>query len=344
MILTASFLVELAAFSEQQEELFLKQQAEQQPTSYEANHRAGEFYIQQKKFADAAMYLQRAYHLNKADYGNAYDLALAQLEAGDWAGSRHLIQELLKQQDRAELHNLLGEVEERSGNFRGAVGQYEIAARIDPSEKNIFDLGTELLKYHGYGQALRVFSYGVGQKPRSAQLHIGLGVAQYSLGQYQEAVQTLCQAVDLDPKDSRAIEFLGKMNDVAPSLKKDVRARLEHFAKLYPDNAAVNYYYALSLRTRTTEVASRQANSQAKALLVKAVRGKPEFAEAHYQLGLLYQDEGQALQAVYEYETAVRLRPDLRNAHYRLAQLYMKQGQSDLARSEYETVKRLGNK
>ncbi len=340
----ANCLMALAAPSERQDELWLKQQAEQQPRSYEAHHRAGEFYIRQKKFAAAVLYLQKAYQLNKTDYSNAYDLALAQFEAGDRAGSRHLIQQLLEQQDRAELHNLMGDVEERSGNFREAARQYEIAARMDPSEKNVFDLGTELLKYHSYQQALQVFSYGVSQKSASAQLHIGLGVAQYSLGQYQEAVQTLCQAVDLDPKDSRALEFLGKMYDVAPSLKEDVTERLEHFAKLYPDNAAANYYYALSLRTRTTGTASAQDNNQAKTLLLKAVREKPEFAEAHYQLGLLYQAEWLALQAIHEYETAVRLRPDLRNAHYHLAQLYAKQGRSDLARGEYEAVKRLGEK
>jgi tetratricopeptide (TPR) repeat protein len=278
------------------------------------------------------------------DYDNVYNSALARLEAGDPAGARHLIQQLLKQQDRAELHNLLGDVEEKSGNFHEAARQYEIAARLDPSEKNIFDLGTELLKYRGYQQALQVFSYGVSEKPKSGKLHVGLGVAQYSLGQYSEAVKTLCQAVDLDPKDSRALEFLGKMYDVAPSLTEEVTERLEHFAKLYPDNAAANYYYALSLRAKTTGGASVQANQQAKALLVKAVREKPEFAEAHYQLGLLYQGDGLAPQAIREYETAVRLRPDLRNAHYRLAQLYAKQGRSDLARREYESVKRLGDK
>lgn len=275
---------------------------------------------------------------------SAYNLALSQLQAGDLAGARQLIQQLLGEKDRAELHNLLGDVEERSGNFREAARQYEIAARMDPSEKNIFDLGTELLKYHGYQQALQVFSYGANEQPKSAKLHVGLGVVQYSLGQYQEAVKTLCQAVDLDPKDSRALDFLGKMYDVAPSLTEDVTKRLRRFAKLYPNNAAANYYYALSLRTRTTEGASAQANHEAKALFIKAVREKPEFAEAHYQLGLLYQDEELTLQAIHEYQTAVRLRPDLRNAHYRLAQLYGKQGRSDLARGEYEMVKRLGDK
>jgi tetratricopeptide (TPR) repeat protein len=134
------------------------------------------------------------------------------------------------------------------------------------------------------------------------------------------------------------------MHDTAPSLTREVTERLERFARLYPDNAAANYYYALSLRARTTGGVSAQANNQAKALLMKAVQEKPQLAEAHYQLGLLYQDERLTSQAISEYQTAVRLRPDLRNAHYRLAQLYTKQGRSDLARDEYEVVKHLGDK
>ena len=74
------------------------------------------------------------------------------------------------------------------------------------------------------------------------------------------------------------------------------------------------------------------------------MREKPDFADAHYQLGLLYQDEGLPSQAILEYELTVRLSPDLKNAHYRLAQLYAKQGQSNLASREYEVVRRLGDK
>lgn len=277
-------------------------------------------------------------------YDQVYNLALSQFEAGDLAGARRSIQQLLEGKDRAELHHLLGDVEERSGSFREAARQYEMAARLDPSEKNIFDLGTELLKYHGYQQAFQVFSYGVKEKPKSAKLYVGLGVAQYSLGQYPEAVKTLCDAVDLDPKDSRALDFLGKMYDVAPSLTAEVTERLKQFAKLYPQNPSANYYYALSLQTRTTGGASAQDKEQAKALLIKAVSERPEFAEAHYQLGLLYQEAGQTNEAIHEYHTAAQLRPDLRNAHYRLAQLYTKQGRSDLARDEYDAVKRLGEK
>ena len=76
-------------------------------------------------------------------------------------------------------------------------------------------------------------------------------------------------------------------------------------------------------------------------LLRKAVTLDPKFADAHYQLGLLYADEEKVEPAIRELEAAVRLRPGLKNAHYRLSRLYALQGRTDLARKELEVFKSL---
>jgi tetratricopeptide (TPR) repeat protein len=325
----------LAAAQSNQFELSLKQDVEHNPQSFEANHRLGEYFAGQKNYSSAVVYLGKAYEIDSSAYDNAYDLALSQLLAGDAASSRRLVEELLARQDRPDLHNLLGSIEEASGNFRDAAKQYEVAARQDPSEKNLFDLGTELLKYHGYREAAQVFEYATSRYPKSAQLRVSLGVAQYSLGEYRAAVETLCRAVDLDPKDARALDFLGKMHDVAPELSAEVTNRLKHFSELYPRNPAANYYYALAL-------ASTEGNHTASvALLQKAIAENPSYAEAHYQLGLTYANSGSDSQAIAELEKTIKLRPDLKSAHYRLAQLYAKQGDKDRAEREYQAVRAL---
>jgi tetratricopeptide (TPR) repeat protein len=168
---------------------------------------------------------------------------------------------------------------------------------------------------------------------------VGLGIAYYSLRKYSEAVEALCQAVDLDPKDTRGLDFLGKMYDVAPQLSDEVTKRLARFVELYPENAAAAYYYALSLRRRSLSLAVD--TKRAEALLKRAVELDPKFADAHYELGLMYDDEKQVDKAVHEFEIAVRLRPDLSKAHYRLARLYQKQGKSDLAEKELHAFEAL---
>jgi tetratricopeptide (TPR) repeat protein len=207
--------------------------------------------------------------------------------------------------------------------------QLERTARLDPSENNLFDLGSYLLQHRGFSPGLTVFDYGVTRYPQSARLRVGLGVALYSLGSYAEAVERLCQAVDLDPRDTKALDFLGKVYNLSPQYAKEVAKRLARFVALYPDNATANYYYALSL------------GSRGEPYLQKAVQLDPAFTDAHYQLGRLSEAAGESGKAIAQYEIAVRQRPGFLQAHYRLARLYQKSGKTDLARKELAIVKTL---
>lgn len=269
-----------------------------------------------------------------ADYAHAFELAQAELQAGNASAAKSLIQTLLANQDRPELHNLLGDCEEALGNFREAANQYQIAARADPSEPNVYSFGSELLKLGAYPEAIQIFSYGAAHYSQSARIRVGLGIAQYSVGNYREAVATLCGAVDINRSDPRAFEFLGKMIGIAPDLSKEVSARLKEFAANYPDNPAANYYYAMALLD-----GPNPAHESARRLLQLAVSESPSFAEAHYQLGIAYDQEGDAARAIAELQAAVRLKPDWKKAHYRLAQIYRASGQTALAKREYQAVK-----
>ena len=321
--------------------VFYAAQVPAQPDSFAANRQMAEYYIHLNRVADALPWLERAARINPADYNNGYDLALARLETKDLDGARKLLTEMLARQDRSELHNLLGDVEEAAGRTDEAEKQYERAARMDPSEKNLFDLGTDLLRHHAYQQALTVFQYAGGKYPQTARIQVGLGVALYSAGKYDDAVETLCRAVDLDPRDTKALDFLGGMYDVSPELADQVTKRLERFAELYPNNAAANYYYALSLRKRNLTPGVAGPRQKVEALLKKSVALRADFAPAHFQLGLLYSDEGRAGDAIGEFEQAVRLDPGLKSAHYHLAQLYAQQGNTARSRAEFQVFKTL---
>lgn len=308
--------------------------------TFQEDHRLGELYAQKGDFKTAATYLRRAYVADPAHYDNAYDLALALIESGATQEARQVIQTLLKQHDKAELHNLLGEVEERDGHAQQSVEQYEIAARMDGSEKNLFDLANELLLHNGAQPALTVLQFATGKYPQSARLQVAVGIAQYSLGRWDQAVDALCRAVDLDPRDTRALEFLGKMHDIAPDKLDQVGNRLALFAHRYPDNAAANYYYALNLRQRTA-ADNTTAGNEAEKFLLRAARLKPDWPEPHYELALLYENESRAEKAMVEYEETIRLKPDFAKAHYRLARLYEKAGKREMAQAEFKAFQAL---
>jgi tetratricopeptide (TPR) repeat protein len=262
---------------------------------------------------------------------SAIAAAEADLHSGHAADAEKKLRSALSQHDLPELHRALGDCLEAERDFRHAAEEYRAAAHADPSEPNLFAFGTELLKYHGYDQALQVFTYAVARFPKSARVLVGWGIAEYSVGQYEKAVDTLCQAVDLDPSDTRALTFLGKMIDVSPELSASVQQRLQRFAGLYPRNASAQYFYGLSLLP--SEMAEAESRMKRASLL------DPKLTEAHFQLGIMYQKQHKNKEAISEFLIAIQQEPSMKAAHYHLAQLYGLTGQAQLARQEYDFVK-----
>ena len=95
-----------------QTENILREQVRSSPASFQPHHALGEFYIQQHNFTAAIPCLEAARQIDPSNYENAYDLALTYLQTGAIAKSREVISALLERKDHAELHNLLGDVEE----------------------------------------------------------------------------------------------------------------------------------------------------------------------------------------------------------------------------------------
>ena len=335
---TAATLLTIAALAAapQATESVLQNRVRQEPASFAANHALGEYYIRQGKLSAAVPYLRRAFQIDAENYANAYDLALACLQTGDTGAARQVIHDLLQREDKSELHNLLGDVEEAAGRTFEAVREYELSARMDPSEKNVFDLGSEFLNHQGFEQAVKAFEFGARRYPKSARMRVGLGVAYYSISRWPEAVESLCAAVDLDPGDRRALDFLGKMHAVAPELDAEVTKRLARFVKLYPENALANYYYAVSLWNRVRGSPDPAVSAEVERLLKRALLSDASLADAHFQLGLLYEDWKQPANAIREYKAAVQTKPELKAAHYRLAQLYSASGEQELASQELQ--------
>jgi tetratricopeptide (TPR) repeat protein len=322
-------------------ELKLKQAVRLNPDSFQANHNVGELYIQQGKLETAIPYLEKAQQIQPSHYVNGYDLALAYLETQKLAKARQRIQDLLQRKDSAELHNLLGEVEEQSGNSVAAADEYQRAAHMEPSEKHIFDWGNQLLLHQALEPAVQVFGHGVERYPRSAKLRIGLGIALYSRSHYDEAIQSLCAAVDLDPSDPRPYFFLGKMYDISSAMAGEVTRRLALFVEQQPRNALAHYYYALSLWKSQRGENSQVDLNQVEALLKTAVKLDPKSAETYFQLGTLHSDQQKYAEAIGEYQLAVKLQPDFADAHYRLGKAYLRMGQKAQAQEQMEIYQRL---
>jgi len=312
-----------------------------EPRNFDANHNLGELYAHSGKIAEAMPFLQQAQQINPSSYDNGYDLSLAYSLIGRPAEARALVQDLLKKKNTAELHNLLGEIEEKDGKFVEAANQFETAAHMDPSESNLFDWGSELLLHRTLGPAIEVFQHATERYPASPRLAIGLGMALYSRGNYDDAVKSLLRAADLNPSDARCYLFLSKAYDSSPSQADEVIQRFRRFAELQPRNGRASYYYAMSLwkgkRAQDPDLNLRQIES----LLKTAISLDPALAEAHLQLANLYSDQNKYAEAIPEYVRARELNPDMADVYYRLGQAYVRTGDKDHAQEQFQVYQRL---
>jgi len=319
----------------------LRTELARSPDSFDANFRLGEFYVQKGKISAAIPLLEKACRLRPDQDACGHDLALAYLETGKLGQARREIEARIARKDSADLRNLLGAVEEKAGRLREAALAYEAAARLDPSEKNLFDLGNFLVSHNAAGEALKVLQFAAERFPRSAQIKVATGVAHYALGSYADAVAALCEAIDLDPKDPRPMPFLEKMYNIAPGMEPEVARRMERFVALYPENASAQLFYGLGL-LRLAEAGDTSVDLRlVEESLKKSARLNPLQAEPRYQLGVLFERQGRLEEAAHEFEAAARLKPDSDKTYYRLGRLYSRMGMGEKARQAMARYKEL---
>ena len=317
---------------------------ELEPADYTANHNLGELYVQSGKLNEAIPLLEAAAKAQPDSYDNSYDLAMACFLNGKLARARDIAQALSQQKNSAELHNLLGQIDEKDGKYVDSVNEFQTSAHMEPSEENLFAWGSELLLHRTYDPATEVFQQGTERYPKSPRLRIGLGMALYSRGKYDDAIKALLAAADLDPTDPRCYLFLSKAYDSSPSEADEVIQRFHRYAELEPNNAQAIYYYAMS-RWKGRRAEDPELDLHAiELLLQKAVNLNPKFAEAHLQLGNLYADQHRYAKSLPEHQRAVALNDDLADAHYRLGQDYVHTAQKPQAEAEFATYQRLRSK
>ncbi len=311
------------------------------PHDYDTNHNLGEFYAQSGKVAEARPFLEEAHAITPAAYDNTYDLAMTDFLVGRNDDARSLVLDLIKQKDAGELHNLLGQIDEKEGKYLAAASDYELAAHLDPSEDNLFDWGSEMLLHRTYEPAISVFEEAAHRYPKSPRILIGLGLSLYSRGRYDDAVKALLAAVDLSPADPRCYVFLSKAYNSSPLQADDVIKAFRRYADLQPTSALAQYYYAVSLwKGKRTEDASLDQQT-IESLLLKAVSLDDSLADAHVQLGNLYADQHNYDKSIPQYVRALELNPNLADAHYRLGTDYVHVGKKDDAQKEFAVYQKL---
>jgi tetratricopeptide (TPR) repeat protein len=336
-----------------QAHLELGQPVQAEAALTELNRQLANDYPQQMQLA-AFLVKQGAYdlaiaqfkHLLKSkpdSYDLNYNLALAYQRAGKEDLAATQIHKMLGQKDKAELENLLGEVEATRGNYSQALTAYRQAAVLQPkSEDYQLDYAREMALHSNPNEALKMFAGGVKRFPNSATWWMGLGGCYYLVGKYKEAAETLLHASRLAAGNSNVYALLGLAYDAAGPLKTPIAQRFDDYLKKNPGDAVAHYFYGKILLDQNQGNAGSHLE-QAQRELNKAVELKPGLAPAHLELAKLLKMRGDTTAARAQLETVVRLNPESSDAYYQLMQVYRKLGQTQEAAMAAEKFQRLKN-
>ena len=306
------------------------------PESVEANRQLGEFYLEQRRYAESIPLFEAANRIAPTDRPLKHDLILAYQATGQYSRAKERLQALLASSPDANAHRLAGEIYEKLGDPLSAVREYEQAARMNPSEQNYFEWGSELLLHRAVWQAQEIFEQGTKAYPRSARMLTALGSALFAGALYDQAAQRLCDASDLETQNAEPYLFMGKIALASPKPLACIEPRLARFVQQEPDNSVASYLYAMAIWKRQAHPADPEALRQVETLLQKAVKLDPHCADGYLQLGVLSSSQRDLEQAIDDYKKAIEANPQLGEAHYRLGVAYDRSGDSAKAAAEFK--------
>ena len=211
-----------------------------------------------------------------------------------------------------------------AGQFPEAVLAYQEAIRLAPeNELYRIALATTLIQHQAFEAVIEMLK----TSPESARLLILLGLAHYGHGDNAEAIESLEEAVAVDPKLESAKRCLAGI--VLESAKLPPRSTMDLLCAWDKTVCA-----ALQLR-RAREEGDVALEEQSVVVLEQA-----DSAVAHCALGRAYEWRDRMKNAEGQMESCVRLDPTPQH-HYMLALIYRKLGKTGLARRELELRSRM---
>lgn len=270
-----------------------------------------------------------------ADLMQAHAQALA--DAGKLDAARTQLAAMPGLDQSAAAQAVLGEIEEKRGDFLAAAHSYQLAAQLDPSEANVWALGVELLRHWTFDAAVREFEAAAARFPQSKRMHLGLGAAYFGNASYAQAVPVFADLLDSDPANAFYAELLGMACSAVTQQPRPRCAALLGYAQARPSDAKAAVYAAAGiLQGQPTDDQTRQART----LLERAIATDPRLPDAQYQLGLLLQNQADWSGSIPHLEAAIALQPTLAQAHYRLALAYWRSGRKQEGQEQMELQKK----
>jgi tetratricopeptide (TPR) repeat protein len=260
------------------------------------------------------------------------------LELGDTEGAAETLLPLAQSRDPGIL-NLVAAAQDASGRAAQAISTLRTAISLAPKdERHYLDLAVVYQKSGALVQSVEVLDAALREIPKSARLFAMRGVMLAQLGELDKSEADFERAGLLEPDQTYSAAGLSVLfteTGRAEGAAKLVRRKLAQS----PDDPALNYVLADALLREGAQPGQAEF-TEAKTVLVRAVRTRPNFARAHAALGKIYAREGNASEAIRELNLALKLDPANRPALSQLATVLRQAGRTKEAADAAEQLRR----
>jgi cytochrome c-type biogenesis protein CcmH/NrfG len=254
--------------------------------------------------------LSESLKLSGQDQRTAYELALAlHLNSRD----KEALPIALQLRQDASVMSLLGAIFAAQDRTADAVVAFRRAIELEPHKvENYIDLASLCLDHQSFDVAADVVNAGIANNPDSAELYTLRGAISAQTSDIERSAADFEHANRIKPDQSYAdvgLSLLLRQENKVEEAISVVRWRIQRS----PDDPTLNFLLA-DLLMRKADTPGGDTRKEARQLLQKVIKLKPEMAKAHAALGKLLLEAGDAQSAAKELKSALDRDPNDRVA------------------------------
>lgn len=255
-----------------------------------------------------------------ADVGSdeaRYDLALAQVRAGETKEARVTLAPLTAKGGDVDTLSLAAEAAEATGDTPQAVALLRRAIVLDPMVADSYvRFGEICLQHESYRAGIEMVSAGLARLPRDVGLYLTRGMLYGGAAEYAKAEIDFRAAESFDPKHGTGAYGVGLVQAQGNHPEAAIQTAREGL-KAHPEDGQLNLLLA-RLEISAGELPGSAGFEDARRAAETSVRVRPDLTAAHDILSNIYMMQGEMAKTTAECQEALRLDPDDMIAMYRL--------------------------
>lgn len=286
-------------------------------------------------YARAARLWEKADTVSPGSSSVAYNLALARYHNRDYRRALETLQSsALKEPDALYLR---GKVREALGAPEASQDLASACRASSGSQVFCLDAGIRLIRDENFSQAAELLEEGVRREPASVPLLAALGLAQFRLGRYEDAIRSYGRALDADPRLDAAREGLVFLLYMTGNLEK---------ARSIAEQGLGNRDADFFLWHLDAMVIYRQCPdcwAESERAVNRALDKRAGFAPAYFLRGKIAMGHGNFDAALKDFARAVELDPKYPLPYFKMSQIYLRQGRDAEAEKAQQRFRELGS-